>query len=314
MAVAVVISDGRSHARLLASVFVKRSASGDSYVGKSPVVIVAIKNAGRAVAGDENVGPTVFVEIQRRNTESIMAVGAVDMGLRRDVFKRSVAAVVVKDVFCAGQSARATHDRNPLPNAGWTLARRGGGRQIKVHIVGDNQIETPVAIVVNECATGPPGLARSRNAGLFCDLGEHSVVVVIEAILAVISDVEIFPSVVVVVADANALSPAGRGEARFRRHVGESAVMVIVIETIARTLPGGKSLEPCAIHQKNVGPAVVVVVEDRDAGSCGLDDVFLGVDAAEDFLRGQAGLFCDVGETRDRRSRRSGRLRLLGAD
>ena len=125
--------------------------------------------------------------------------------------------------------------------------------------------------------------------------------IVVEPVLAVVGDVEIFPSVVVVVADANALAPAGCGQTGFGGHVGERAVVIVAIQVIAGTLPGGKSFERRAIHQKNVGPAVVVVVEDRDAGSGGFDDVFLGVDAAENVLRGQAGFFGDVGEGRDRR-------------
>ena len=60
--------------------------------------------------------------------------------------------------------------------------------------------------------------------------------------------------------------------------------------------PGGQSVEPGAIDQKNVGPAIIVVIEDGDAGAGGLDDVFLGVDAAEDFLHGEAGFFGDIGE------------------
>src|SRR5437588_10438882 len=64
MAVAVVVGNGRSHARLLASVFVEGRARRDRDIGKRSVVIVAVENAGRAVAGDINIGPAVFVEIE----------------------------------------------------------------------------------------------------------------------------------------------------------------------------------------------------------------------------------------------------------
>src|SRR5690348_1345896 len=98
-------------------------------------------------------------------------------------------------------------------------------------------------------------------------------IVVIQPVLAVIRDVEIVPSVVVVVADANALSPAGRGQARLGGHIGKSAIVIIVIEAVGRPLACRETLEPGAIDEKNVGPAVVVVVKNRDAGPGGLNDV-----------------------------------------
>ena len=99
----------------------------------------------------------------------------------------------------------------------------------------------------------------------------------IEAVLAVVGDVEVFPSVVVVVADADALAPAGCGEAGFRGDVGEGAVVIVAVEVVGGRLPGGKSFELGAIDQEDVGPSVVVVVEDGDAGAGGFDDVLLCV-------------------------------------
>jgi len=58
----------------------------------------------------------------------------------------------------------------------------------------------------------------------------------------------------------------------------------------------GKTFQSCAVHQKNVGPAVVIVVENGGAGAGGLDDVLLRVLAAEDDGRGQAGFLGNVGE------------------
>jgi hypothetical protein len=136
---------------------------------------------------------------------------------------------------------------------------------------------------------------------------------VVEAVLAVVGDVEVFPSVVVIVADADALAPAGRGQTRLGGDVGEGAVVIVVIQAVGRALPGGKSFELRAIHQKDVRPAVVVIVENCDAGSGGFDDVFFAVDAAESVLRGEAGFLGQVDEGRNRGGRRRGWLRLLPA-
>ena len=103
MAVAVVVGDRRAHAGLLASVFVEGRAGGDRDVGEGSVVIVAVENAGRAVAGDEDVGPAVVVEVERGDAEGVVAVGLVDVGFGGDVFEGAVAAIVVKNVLRPGK-------------------------------------------------------------------------------------------------------------------------------------------------------------------------------------------------------------------
>ena len=61
----------------------------------------------------------------------------------------------------------------------------------------------------------------------------------------------------------------------------------------------GKTFQSCAVHDKNVGPAVVIVVENGGAGAGGFNDVLLRVLAAEHDGRGQAGFLGDVGEVGD---------------
>ena len=106
-------------------------------------------------------------------------------------------------------------------------------------------------------------------------------VIVIEPVLAVIGDVEILPSVVVVVSDTNSLAPTRRDKSRFLSHVRESSIVIVVIQMVRGSLIGGEALQRCAIHDENVGPPVVVIIENGDAGSGCLDDVFLGVHSAE---------------------------------
>ena len=123
----------------------------------------------------------------------------------------------------------------------------------------------------------------------------------IEPVLSVVGDVEVFPSIVVVVAHADALAPAVRGQPGLSGHVGKSSVVLIAIQMIGRSRSGRKSLERGAVHQENIGPAIVVVVENRNAGSRGLNDVFLGVFSAKDLGHGQAGFLRRVNEVGDGR-------------
>ena len=165
-----------------------------------------------------------------------MSVGAVDVRFRGYVFESAVAFVVVENILRARQPARAAHHGNALPDASGALAGRGSGGQIEVHVVRDHQIEFAVAVVIDECAARSPRFSRAGDAGFFGDLGEDAALVVIEAILSVISNVEIFPAVVVVVSDANALTPAGGGEPGFHGDIGESSVVIVAVEVIARSV------------------------------------------------------------------------------
>src|ERR1700680_4059959 len=88
-----------------------------------------------------------------------------------------------------------------------------------------------VAVIIDEGAAVAPGFAGASDAGFFTDVGESAVaIVVVEDIFSVIGDVEIFPAIVVVIADANALAPPGVGQAGFLRDIGEGSVVIVVIE------------------------------------------------------------------------------------
>ena len=177
-----------------------------------------------------------------------------------------------------------------------TVSRRRRAGEIEVDVIGHDQVEFAVAVVIHERAAGAPILTRSCDCGLFANFCEHTVVVVVEPILPVIRDVEIFPTVIVVIAHANTLSPSRCRQAGFLSHISKCAIVVVAIETVRRSFTGGKTFEPGPVHQENVRPAVVVVIENRDAVSGCLDDVLLGIDSAEYVLRGEACLFGDVSE------------------
>src|SRR5579885_600353 len=59
---------------------------------------------------------------------------------------------------------------------------------------------------------------------------------------------------------------------------------------------GRKSLEPRAVHEEDVEPAVVVVVVECDSTSGRLQQIFVFVLAAEDSLHIQSGLACHIQE------------------
>jgi hypothetical protein len=159
-----------------------------------------------------------------------------------------------------------------------------------------------VAVIVDESAAGAPCFARACDAGFLADVGECSVaIVVIKDILAVVSDVQILETIVVIVADTGALAPASVREAGFLSDIGEGAVVVVAVEMICGSFVCSEAaVELCAVDDEDIGPAVVIVVEDRDASAGGFDDVFFRGDAAEGVGHCEAGSFCDVYEIRER--------------
>ena len=135
----------------------------------------------------------------------------------------------------------------------------------------------------------------------FADVGKCSVaVVVVENIFAVVGDVQIFEAVIVVIADAHALSPASVSQAGFFGDVGECAVVIVAIEVAGRHLAGRQRFQLGAVHDENIRPAVVVVIKNGDARSRRFNDVFFCVFAAKNYRCNEPGLLRDIGEMHDR--------------
>src|SRR5712664_1923829 len=158
-----------------------------------------------------------------------------------------------------------------------------------------------VAIVIDKGASGSPSLAGTSHAGFVAYIGKRAVAVVaIQNILAVIGDVEVDPAVIVVVTHTNALAPSGVGQPRLFRDVAEGAVMIVAIQMVRRSFSRGESLEFGPIDDENVRPAIVVVVENRNARPGRFDDVLLCVLPAENIHHGESGFLRGVSEVRQR--------------
>ena len=132
-----------------------------------------------------------------------------------------------------------------------------------------------------------PGRAQSGSSGDV--LEPRAAVVAIEHVSAVVSEEQIQPSVVVVVAGAHAGRPPGAAQPDPIGHVRERAVAPVAIQPIGRRLAGAKRRvaplavsEASAAQHERVEPAVAVVVDERDTGAVGLDDEPLSIDAAVD--------------------------------
>src|SRR2546425_13372446 len=86
-----------------------------------------------------------------------------------------------------------------------------------------------------------------------------------------------------------------------------------MISELPRPASGVKDVEGRATRKEDVRPAIVVVIEDRYACSCALQDVSAAPFAAKNVGRGEPRLLGDVCEVGDRRGF-SRRMRGLAVD
>src|SRR5229473_4859612 len=243
IAVAVVVSNRRAHPSLFPAIRVIGYAREDTDIRESSIVIVMVKNARCAVASHVDVRPAVVVIIERRNAEAIVARRAVDAGRRSYVLEAAFAQVVVKDVLARWQATRPAKDGDALPQAGGVFAGGRGMCKVEVGIVRDGQIELPIPIVIHEGAAGAPGLSVACHAGFFRHLFEFASKVVVESIFPVIGNVKIFPSIIVKVPYAYALTPSGCHKACLGSYVSKRPVVVVVIQVIGRGALSGKTFQ-----------------------------------------------------------------------
>ena len=112
-----------------------------------------------------------------------------------------------------------------------------------------------------------------------------------------VSDEEVLVSVVVVVACAYSLTPAGAGQTGSRGYIRERSVAVVLVGG-DRSGPAGRigRFEPRAVDEEDIEPTVVIEVEKRRAATRGLQKIFVLLLPTEDRFLIQSCLAGDINE------------------
>jgi len=110
-------------------------------------------------------------------------------------------------------------------------------------------------------------------------VGKRTIAVVaVETILSKICAKDIIEAVVVIVAYTHTVGPTHRSESSLLRHIGEGSVAIVLIKAVRRF--GRVALQSRAGKQKDIHPAIIVVVDERATAAVCFHDVFLGLDAS----------------------------------
>ena len=162
---------------------------------------------------------------------------------------------------------------------GVTIGAQLGSRatvRIFIHfplaVVGDEEVKQAVIVVVDPHGRDGPHLfaveKASAYAGLVRKVSEGAVPVVVQQlILADIYDVDVGPTVIVIVSDRHTHSIADAGDTCLFGHIRKCPVMVVVVQAIP-ILRGFflKGWDGGAVYQQNVEIAVIVVIQQAHAG------------------------------------------------
>src|SRR5580658_7751690 len=159
------------------------------------------------------------------------------------------------------QSSRPTLHRDTLPIAIYIFSGYGRVRERKPYVIGDEQIQMPIPVVVKETASRAPAWLVVPKASGLGYVGKRSIAVV-------------------AVTNADARRPSHRFQSGLLRHIGEGSVAVIFVEAIGRAR--WISLQTSSRQQENVDPSVVVVVDKRASTTGCLQNIFLAFNPAVD--------------------------------
>ena len=184
--------------------------------------------------------------------------------------------------------------------------------QGEVDVVGHEQIDVAVPVVVQECCAGAPAILRRDHR--IRDIGERAVAIVaVQRVGAEVRDVQVQIAVVVVVTHGQAHAVAAVAEARFIGHVheplGHDAVrpnlQIVAVQTIA-TFGSLQSIRVDAIgvrqcaererlHGIHIQVAIAVVIKQPAPGARNLREVIL-TGSAGGVNEVQAGDLGDINE------------------
>src|SRR5437660_12285799 len=110
----------------------------------------------RRVIRDKNIHQTIVVKITADHAQPIVAVGIRNAGLPGYVSERAIAIVVIETIARALQTSGPALHRYTFELASASFAELRQIIHIEIYIVGDEEIELAIVIVIDESSAGGP--------------------------------------------------------------------------------------------------------------------------------------------------------------
>ena len=147
---------------------------------------------------------------------------------------------------------------------------------IPFDVVGDDEIEPAILVVVEPTGTGgPPTLIRDSSLGRYVSKSSTSIVVVKNG-TAVTGHIHIRKSVIVEIPDCHALSiVAFTTYARFCGDISKSSIAIVVIKRAAQRLGRLVDVGGRRLHEEQIHQAILIVVQPGHARAHCLEIVLL---------------------------------------
>src|SRR5262249_30935399 len=143
-------------------------------------------------------------------------------------------------------------------------------------ITGDEQIEPAIAIVVDKGAAGAPTRCPLVEPGLLSDVDEFALAVIpVKDVLSIVGHEYVVIAVVIKIAETHALAQARLCQVRVTGDVGKRSIPVIVVKMIRGFLAVVETFECRAVDHKDVGPPVVIDVDQSNAAASRFEDILL---------------------------------------
>src|SRR6266853_4258607 len=133
------------------------------------------------------------------------------------------------------QPPRSAFDGNTFPPTVGVFPRSSGIFKGKANVVGNEEIQMPIAVVIQEGAAGSKPLLIARQPGRLRHIGESSVAVIaVKHVLPEIGAKDIVKAIVVVVSDTDPAGPPERAQPCLFGDIRKCSIPVILIQPIRR--------------------------------------------------------------------------------
>src|SRR6185437_16202245 len=214
---------------------------------------------------NDDIDMTIAIEIADCDAQRFARLRK--SGLLCDLSEMPVPVVVISE-----RSNRLELIRMAERSVTWLLLATPDVSKIPLDITQYDKVEQPIAAqIYPRRASGP---TAARHSGFVGDICESTIaIVVVKMVAAVARDEQIFKPIIVVIANGHPHSVSGTLESRFFGHVFKCTVGFLVVQAVPILRPcllrdesiRGRIINFSAVHNEEIKPAIVVIVEECDS-------------------------------------------------